>query len=526
MIAPVDPAGPLPEHFDALILGGALSGAATALQLLEQAPHLRVGIVERSPVFERRVGESTVEVSAYFLGRVLGLTQHLNECHLHKQGLRFIFANADSTNLGDCSELGPKYLPRLPGYQVDRAVLDEEVLRKAVAAGAILLRPAQALGYAREPAGGFSVPVREAAGERTLTTRWLVDATGVRALVARQEGWWQTNADHPTASVWTRWQGIKALDSQEFRQRYPQWSARCFGTRFTGTNHLLGRGWWSWWIPLRNGDMSVGIVFDQRLIDLPPGPSVGARLRAFLVDQHPAARELLADATWIEGDVHLRRNLAYRCRTVAQDGVLLVGDAAGFIDPFYSPGMDWIAYTSASAAHVVAQERAGVASGADLAAQYDRKFQQSYERWFEALYRDKYHYMGDFELMSLAFRLDLGLYYLGVASQPYRYGNSALLRPSFGDRTSTLPFGLIRLYHQRLVRIAQERHRRGTWGRHNTGHFFPFNSYRFHWVLPLRVLKALAAWGWLEVREGWRSWGRAAPVTPPMAASVPVRSGL
>jgi len=513
---PPDPA--CAEPFDALIIGGALSGAATAIQLLARNPGLRVGIIERSAQFGRRVGESTVEVSSYFLGRVLGLTQHLNEKHLHKQGLRFFFSAGGEANLAECSELGPKYLPRLPGYQVDRAVLDEEVWQRAIAAGAVPFRPAQALGYERLASGGAVVRLRTEAGEQSLQARWLIDASGVRTLVARQEGWWESNDEHPTASLWSRWKGVQDLDGAALRKAHPEWSARCFGTRFTATNHLVGYGWWSWWIPLKDGDMSVGIVFDQRLVELPEGPSLGARLRAFL-EQHPGARELLAHAEFTEGDVHLRRNLAYRTTRMAEDGVLLVGDAAGFMDPFYSPGLDWITYTSAAAAKVVVDERAGVATGAELARHYDVTFRQSYTRWFEALYRDKYFYLGDYELMSLAFRLDLGLYYLGVASQPYLRGPESLVRPSFGDRTSTLPFYLIRGYHRRLVRIAQARRERGVWGRHNRGRFLPFNSYRFHPTLPIRVGWALLNWGWLEICEGWRSWGRkAAPVVKPTPA--------
>ncbi len=67
------------RHYDVIIIGGALSGAATAMLLLRQQPRLRVLIVEKSLEFTRRVGEATVEVSGYFLSRVLGLTQHLNE---------------------------------------------------------------------------------------------------------------------------------------------------------------------------------------------------------------------------------------------------------------------------------------------------------------------------------------------------------------------------------------------------------------------------------------------------------------
>jgi 2-polyprenyl-6-methoxyphenol hydroxylase-like FAD-dependent oxidoreductase len=55
--------------------------------------------------------------------------------------------------------------------------------------------------------------------------------------------------------------------------------------------------------------------------------------------------------------VHLRRDLSYSTRTFATDGVVLVGDAAGFIDPFYSSGMDWITFTTAAAARLIADER-------------------------------------------------------------------------------------------------------------------------------------------------------------------------
>src|SRR5216117_1726416 len=128
--------------YDVAIIGGALAGAATAILLLREQPALRVLIVEKSTAFTRRVGEATVEISAYFLGRVLGLTQYLNEAHLVKQGMRFWFCNEQTTSLADCSEIGGRYLARVPAYQVDRSTLDEEVLRRACAVGAELWRPA------------------------------------------------------------------------------------------------------------------------------------------------------------------------------------------------------------------------------------------------------------------------------------------------------------------------------------------------------------------------------------------------
>ena len=108
---------------------------------------------------------------------------------------------------------------------------------------------------------------------------------------------------------------------------------------------MIGDGWWSWWIPLKGGDVSVGVVFDQRIVDWPHGGGkLGDRLKKFLM-QHPVGREMLVDAQFDEDDVHWRKNLAYYSTTFAGDGFVLVGDAAAFMDPFYSPGMDWIAFT-------------------------------------------------------------------------------------------------------------------------------------------------------------------------------------
>jgi len=122
--------------YDVVIIGGALSGAATAILLRREQPKLRVLIVEKSTAFTRRVGEATVEVSAWFLSRLLGLTQYLNEAHLVKQGMRFWFANPEARTLDQCSEIGGRYLSRVPAFQVYRATLDEEVLARARALGA------------------------------------------------------------------------------------------------------------------------------------------------------------------------------------------------------------------------------------------------------------------------------------------------------------------------------------------------------------------------------------------------------
>lgn len=492
------------HRYDVVIVGGALSGASTAVLLLRQNPSLRILILEKSPVFGRRVGEATVEVSTYFLTRCLGLSQYLNESHLNKNGLRFWFFNERTTSMDQCSEVGGRYLSRVPAYLVDRAALDEEVLRRACQMGAELRRPASVLKIDLQPGGEQTIHLKERDQTEEIKARWVVDASGVAALLARQNGWWQPNLEHPTTAVWSRWKKVKDWDSLELAQKYPKWAMQCYGVRGTATNHLMGDGWWAWWIPLKGGDVSIGVTFDQRLVQWPEEGSVAERLKKFLF-QHPVARELMADAEWTDGDVHWRKNLPYFSTTFAGDGFSLVGDAAGFIDPFYSPGMDWITFTASASAELILQQQRGECI-VKRVMMHNETFQKSYRRWFTGIYQDKYEYFGEYDLVLSAFLMDLGFYYLGVASQPFKRGTKALLEPIFSTVPSVPFYYFMRTYNRRFAAMARVRRKRGMMGRKNDGRLFMFGGYTFAKSSIIPIIKAMAMWLKLELTEGWRSW--------------------
>jgi hypothetical protein len=234
------------------------------------------------------------------------------------------------------------------------------------------------------------------------------------------------------------------------------------------------------------------------------GGGIGERLKTFLME-HPVGREMLADATFDSNDLHWRRNLAYYSTTFAGDGFVLVGDAAAFMDPFYSPGMDWISFTATRAADLIAAQRRGEPI-AERIALHNRDFVRSHGCWFEAVYKDKYEYMGEFDLMGIAFTLDLGFYYLGIASQPFKMGMKALLVPPFSDPASIPFFYLIRTYNRRFAQIARRRRRVGTLGKTNRGARYLIPGFTLKRTDVGLLVKALFRWARLELAEGWHTW--------------------
>lgn len=488
------------ERWDVIVVGGALTGSAVAFELLKRNANFKVLIVESNATHKRRVGESTVEVSSYFLGRVLGLSEELNRNHISKQGLRFWFANEEVEHFSECSEVGPKFNVLFPGYQIDRARLDEVMLRKAQERGAKLARPAKVVDITLREGREQEVEI-DCDGKRSVAkARWVVDASGVRAAIARKNKWIVQNEEHPIATVWSRWKGVTGWDDESLYADSPKWTEAIVGVRNNATNHLIGKGWWAWWIPLQDGDVSIGVVYDQRLYELGPGERLGERLAAHLRG-HPMGERLLRNASFTEGDVFFRRNISYYSKQFAGDGFALVGDAAGFIDPFYSPGLDWVCYGVMATSKLVGDALEKREACPKAIEKHNWSFSESYARWFRALYKDKYFYMGDFELMALAFRLDLGFYYLGAVSRPYLLGRESLVIPSFGQKEAKVPAAIISFYNRRLAAMGRARMANGRWGRKNANQRFNFFSYRLNWTLGLRVLWAVGAYLWMEVKE-------------------------
>jgi flavin-dependent dehydrogenase len=508
------------SDYDVVIIGGAFAGAATGLMLKRKRPDTRVLIIEKTSEFDRKVGESTTEVSSCYMTRILGLTHYLGHHQLAKQGLRLWFSNRADQPFDDCVEVGARYQARLQTFQVDRSTLDQHLLEQAVAAGCELARSAKVTAVEFDATHKSHTTYVSGATERTVTARWVVDASGRAAMLARKLGHFRPNNEHPINAVWARFTGVKQWDSYEWREKFPDYANVCRTAREWATNHLMGLGWWCWIIPLRGGDVSAGIVYDNRIFKLANGASLGERLHAHLV-ANPVGREIFRDAKTIEGDVHALSMLPYSSEQVCDDGWALVGDAAGFIDPLYSPGLDFCSYTS----YFVSDMLSHSLDGEDVRAQiqyYNDQYRVMYRSWFETLYKDKYFYMGDAELMSAALLLDVSSYYLGLVRSLYRDPECAFLQLPFGGRGGRFFARVMKFYNRRLAAMAKRRLAAGCYGKSNSGWRDLYDGFVPDARLRKLFRKGLLRWGKCElINLRLALTSRAAPAAVQSATASP-----
>jgi len=461
--------GPLAPRYDVVVLGGAFSGAATALLLRREAPELSVLILEKSREFDAKVGEATTEMSAMFLTRRLALWQHLELDHLPKEGLRYWFADERVAHHHEATECGGFVRSAVPSFQLRRDRLDQHVLDQAVAAGAQLLRPARARDA---ELGRFDHRVTFEQGSRIseVRCRWVIDATGRANFLGRRLGLMEKNEAHPTAAMWARWKGVKSID--DLAARGPvEFARRNLSSRRLGTNHYMRRGSWTWLIPLGNGETSIGVVFDRRLLDLAERRDREAAYLEFLHQLAPCP-ELLEGAEMRREDFRFYSHLPYVARQYMGEGWALVGDAAAFLDPYYSPGLDHCAFSVEATVELVKAEAKGEAI-AERVAEHNATFLRSYRRFFEAVYLDKYFYMGEADLLAASFLLDTAQYYIFVVIPAYRFYGRFHWEPVLGPKPAFFNYHLMRLYNRRFKALAELRRAVGEEGRRNRGRRIP-----------------------------------------------------
>ncbi|MFK7989429.1 MAG: NAD(P)/FAD-dependent oxidoreductase [Sandaracinaceae bacterium] len=346
---------------DVAICGGGMAGLTMALQLRARLPEASIRVFEpkRRPLPEAcfKVGESTVEVGGRYLGVILGLHDYLMEAHLPKNGLRF-FSGERGAPLAERAEMGPPEPPTVPAYQIDRGRAENDLRQMCVDRG-IDLREGWAVRDVALSGEGHTLTVIETRTGRapeTVRATWFVDASGRRRMIAKQLG--LSRPITPQASAaWFR--VPERVDIAELvGEESKRWHERDVdGTRWLSTNHLCGRGYWVWVIPLSNGHTSIGVVAENAAhrFNTFSNPS---RMMAWLRAHEPHLASRLDAAE--PADFGTRPDYRYDTeRVLSAERWACLGEAGLFVDPLYSPGADVIAVGNCIAAEAIVDDLGG-----------------------------------------------------------------------------------------------------------------------------------------------------------------------
>lgn len=188
------------------------------------------------------------------------------------------------------------------------------------------------------------------------------------------------------------------------------------------------------------------------------------------LDGNPLTKEMLEKAEIAPGDTRFYGHLPYLNDRVVGEGWSLVGDAAGFLDPFYSPGLDQMAYSVSWTLELIKRRRmlAPEAFAKELEI-HNRRFARYLNFFFGSIYQNKYWLMGDYDTMTSSFLIDTALYYLAAVIPVYRWSADRVLVPPFYQDFSEVAFYPMRFYQRRLISIAKRKLALGIYGNHNAG---------------------------------------------------------
>jgi flavin-dependent dehydrogenase len=270
----------------------------------------------RHPRFH--VGESFLPRNLDLI-RELGLSERLDRIP-RVQKLGASFALGDEEELtdfhfedgfeGDSSE----------AFNIERAPFDQMLFEAAREAGAEACEDSKVTEIVRLTDGDVVVRTASPGGERLLSARYLLDASGQAAVLGRHLGQRKVHESFRKVAYFAHYRNV----------------GRRPGVAGGYPVVVMCREGWFWIIPIDAERTSVGLVADAGLVKRAQVPPT--RMLAWGIRHTPLMRRLAEGAI---GPDHngVTADFSYSCRPFAGSGYYLVGDAAIFLDPIFSTGV-------------------------------------------------------------------------------------------------------------------------------------------------------------------------------------------
>ncbi len=448
-----DPAG----SYDVAILGGGLAALTLALQLKQARPQTTVFVAEKRPGLAPeaafKVGESTVEISAHYFADVVGAREHMEKDELHKFGLRWWFPAGDNSQIAERIERGPNQPLAHPTFQLDRGRFENYLGARCDAAGVDLFGGSfiTDVDVASDPHTVTIVRGGVGGQESRIQARWVIDAAGRSFLLKKKLGLLESNG-HTINSAWFRLGGGLDIedwadpgDEEFFGRMYER------GIRQYSTNHLCGRGYWVWLIPLASGPISIGIVADPRFHPMDEMDTLEKAIDWIRRHEPQLGEALDARRDQVEDFLKVE-DFSYGCKQCYSGASrwCLVGEASAFLDPFYSPGSDFIAIGNTFTTDLVTREL----DGEDVVARagaYDELYLSTY-RVNLTQYESQYEFWGNPTVMTVKISAN-NLLYWGTEALLFLHGKytdldfMATVRPDL-DRVWAITRKLEAMYRE------------------------------------------------------------------------------
>lgn len=360
------------DDVDVVVAGGGPAGCTVAI-LVAMRGH-RVVLLERERFPRYQIGESLLPSTILGVCGLLGVRERVDAAgFVVKRGGTFRWGAKPEPWTFTFTDALPMDESTAVAYQVERMKFDQILLDRAREVGVDVRECCTARDVIAGPERVRGIGYTDPAGhERQVRARYVVDASGNTSRIHRQAGGNRMYSDFfRNIALFAYFEGGKRLP--------PPNSGNVMSVAFASG--------WFWYIPLSAQLTSVGAVVRGELSAKIQGDSETA-LRD-LIGECPLISEFLDGArrvtSGVYGEVRARKDYSYSASRFWRPGMVLVGDAACFIDPVLSTGVHLATYSGLLAARSLNSVLAGKISESRAFGEFEARYRREYATFYEFL---------------------------------------------------------------------------------------------------------------------------------------------